>query len=200
MYYGVRVCAYSFSFDTWVMPLEQSPLAMVDADVEAAAHFDHWLRAHLDEENVRQDLWPEALHNARVIPAVEYIQVRTPIHVPVVCSYVAVPCTLSVTSLDLFCQLWCLTAFGLGLGKETGREAVCGRTSLNSKCLVFGRGQLCAGRHFVASYASSCVVYGSVSKSRQALSSSLIGVTILLPHHTIVSSVIITTSCIILLH
>lgn len=47
----------------------------VDADVEAAAHFDHWQRAQLDDLNVRQDLWPEALHNARVIPAVEYIQV-----------------------------------------------------------------------------------------------------------------------------
>ncbi len=47
----------------------------VDADVEAAAHFDHWQRAQLDDLNVRQDLWPEALRNARVIPAVEYIQV-----------------------------------------------------------------------------------------------------------------------------
>lgn len=45
------------------------------ADVEAAAHFDHWQRAQLDNLNVRQDLWPEALRNARVIPAVEYIQV-----------------------------------------------------------------------------------------------------------------------------
>ncbi|KAL3138617.1 hypothetical protein ABBQ32_006381 [Trebouxia sp. C0010 RCD-2024] len=43
-------------------------------NVEAAAHFDHWQRAHLDDENVRQDLWPQALRNARVIPAVEYIQ------------------------------------------------------------------------------------------------------------------------------
>jgi len=47
----------------------------VHADVEAAAHFDHWQRAQLDNLNVRQDLWPEALRNARVIPAVEYIQV-----------------------------------------------------------------------------------------------------------------------------
>lgn len=75
MYYGVRVYAYRFWFGTWVVPLEQSQLAMIDADVEAAAHFDHWQRAHLDDENVRQDLWPEALRNARVIPAVEYIQV-----------------------------------------------------------------------------------------------------------------------------
>lgn len=43
-------------------------------NVEAAAHFDHWQRAQLDDLNVRQDLWPEALRNARVIPAVEYIQ------------------------------------------------------------------------------------------------------------------------------
>lgn len=50
----------------------------VDADVEAAAHFDHWQRAQLDDLNVRQDLWPEALRNARVIPAVEYIQVSAP--------------------------------------------------------------------------------------------------------------------------
>lgn len=59
----------------WDVLLESGPLAMCDADVEAAAHFDHWQRAHLDDENVRQDLWPEALRNARVIPAVEYIQV-----------------------------------------------------------------------------------------------------------------------------
>ena len=44
-------------------------------DVEAAAHFDHWQRSGLDDLNIRQDLWPEALRNARVVPAVEYIQV-----------------------------------------------------------------------------------------------------------------------------
>ncbi len=55
--------------------LIHSPGCDVDADVEAAAHFDHWQRAQLDNLNVRQDLWPEALRNARVIPAVEYIQV-----------------------------------------------------------------------------------------------------------------------------
>ena len=46
------------------------------ADSEAAAHFDHWQRAGLDDLNKRQDLWPEALRNARVIPDVEYIQAR----------------------------------------------------------------------------------------------------------------------------
>ncbi len=55
--------------------LDHSQGCDVDADVEAAAHFDHWQRAQLDDLNVRQDLWPEALRNARVIPAVEYIQV-----------------------------------------------------------------------------------------------------------------------------
>lgn len=58
----------------WV-PSDQHLIAALVADVEAAAHFDHWQRAHLDDQNVRQDLWPEALRNARVIPAVEYIQV-----------------------------------------------------------------------------------------------------------------------------
>lgn len=57
--------------------------SLVSADVEAAAHFDHWQRAHLDDQNVRQDLWPEALRNARVIPAVEYIQVRKLAVIPI---------------------------------------------------------------------------------------------------------------------
>ena len=70
-----EVYAYRLCCGFWVVPLEQCPFAMVNADVEAAAHFDHWQRAHLGDENVRQDLWPEALRNARVIPAVEYIQV-----------------------------------------------------------------------------------------------------------------------------
>lgn len=59
----------------WVVAVKATSDCSAYADVEAAAHFDHWQRAHLDDENVRQDLWPEALRNARLIPAVEYIQV-----------------------------------------------------------------------------------------------------------------------------
>ena len=62
--YVVSVSAYGLWFGIWVVTLDLCPLDMVDADVEAAAHFDHWQRAHLDDENVRQDLWPEALRNA----------------------------------------------------------------------------------------------------------------------------------------
>ena len=42
---------------------------------EAAAHFDYWQRSGQDAQNVRQDYWPPLLRMARLIPAVEYIQV-----------------------------------------------------------------------------------------------------------------------------
>lgn len=42
---------------------------------EAAAHFDYWQRSGQDQQNVRQDYWPPLLRLARLIPAVEYIQV-----------------------------------------------------------------------------------------------------------------------------
>ena len=42
---------------------------------EAAAHFDYWQRSGQDRQNVRQDYWPPLLRMARLIPAVEYIQV-----------------------------------------------------------------------------------------------------------------------------
>ena len=42
---------------------------------EAAANFDFWQRSGADESNRRQDFWPPLLRLARVIPAVEYIQV-----------------------------------------------------------------------------------------------------------------------------
>ena len=42
---------------------------------EAAAHFDYWQRSGQDALNVRQDYWPPLLRLARLIPAVEYIQV-----------------------------------------------------------------------------------------------------------------------------
>ena len=45
------------------------------AGAEAAAHFDYWQRAGLDNLNRRQDLWPPSLRIARAIPAVEYVQV-----------------------------------------------------------------------------------------------------------------------------
>ena len=42
---------------------------------EAAAHFDYWQRSGQDNFNRRQDYWPPLLRLARLIPAVEYIQV-----------------------------------------------------------------------------------------------------------------------------
>ena len=42
---------------------------------EAAANFDYWQRSHRDDSNRRQDFWPPLLRLARMIPAVEYIQV-----------------------------------------------------------------------------------------------------------------------------
>lgn len=43
---------------------------------EAAAHFDYWQRSGQDNLNRRQDYWPPLLRLARLIPAVEYIQVQ----------------------------------------------------------------------------------------------------------------------------
>lgn len=43
--------------------------------VEAAAVFDHWQRSGEEDLNVRQDDWPPDLRAARMVPAVEYIQV-----------------------------------------------------------------------------------------------------------------------------
>lgn len=45
---------------------------------EAAAHFDYWQRSGQDALNRRQDYWPPLLRLARLIPAVEYIQVCHP--------------------------------------------------------------------------------------------------------------------------
>lgn len=42
---------------------------------EAAANFDYWQRSGRDDTNRRQDFWPPLLRLARMIPAVEYIQV-----------------------------------------------------------------------------------------------------------------------------
>jgi len=42
---------------------------------ETAAHFDYWQRSGQDSLNRRQDYWPPLLRLARLIPAVEYIQV-----------------------------------------------------------------------------------------------------------------------------
>lgn len=44
-------------------------------DVDMLAHFDEWQRANLDDEYEAQDQWPLELRRARVIPAVDYIQV-----------------------------------------------------------------------------------------------------------------------------
>ena len=42
---------------------------------ETAAHFDYWQRSGQEDQNRRQDYWPPLLRLARLIPAVEYIQV-----------------------------------------------------------------------------------------------------------------------------
>lgn len=44
-------------------------------DVDMLAHFDEWQRAGLDDEYEVQDQWPVELRRARVIPAVDYVQV-----------------------------------------------------------------------------------------------------------------------------
>ncbi|XP_042034274.1 glutamyl-tRNA(Gln) amidotransferase subunit A-like isoform X3 [Salvia splendens] len=44
-------------------------------DVDMLAHFDEWQRAGLDDEFEAQDQWPVELRRARVVPAVDYVQV-----------------------------------------------------------------------------------------------------------------------------
>lgn len=44
-------------------------------DVDMLAHFDEWQRLGLDDEYEAQDQWPTELRRARLIPAVDYVQV-----------------------------------------------------------------------------------------------------------------------------
>ena len=48
----------------------------VTMDVETLAHFDHWQRARQDAKYEDQTAWPVELRRARLISAVDYIQVR----------------------------------------------------------------------------------------------------------------------------
>lgn len=44
-------------------------------DVDMLAHFDEWQRSGQDNEYEAQEQWPTELRRARIIPAVDYIQV-----------------------------------------------------------------------------------------------------------------------------
>lgn len=44
-------------------------------DVDMLAHFDEWQRSGLDDVFEAQDQWPSELRRARVITAVDYMQV-----------------------------------------------------------------------------------------------------------------------------
>lgn len=44
-------------------------------DVDMLSHFDEWQRSNKDDEYEAQDQWPLELRRARVIPAVDYVQV-----------------------------------------------------------------------------------------------------------------------------
>jgi hypothetical protein len=44
-------------------------------DVDMLAHFDQWQRSGEDNLYEAQDQWPTELHRARLVPAVDYIQV-----------------------------------------------------------------------------------------------------------------------------
>lgn len=45
-------------------------------NVDMLAHFDEWQRSKQDEDYEAQDQWPAELCRARVVPAVDYVQVR----------------------------------------------------------------------------------------------------------------------------
>lgn len=44
-------------------------------DVDMLAHFDKWQRSGQDDDYEAQDQWPLELRRARVVPAVDYVQV-----------------------------------------------------------------------------------------------------------------------------
>ena len=44
-------------------------------DTDMLAHFDNWQREGHDDDYEAQDQWPVELRRARLIPAVDYIQV-----------------------------------------------------------------------------------------------------------------------------
>lgn len=44
-------------------------------DVDMLAHFDEWQRSRQDDDYEAQDQWPVELRRARLIPAVDYVQV-----------------------------------------------------------------------------------------------------------------------------
>jgi hypothetical protein len=44
-------------------------------DVDMLAHFDNWQREGNDDDYEAQDQWPVELRRARLIPAVDYVQV-----------------------------------------------------------------------------------------------------------------------------
>lgn len=46
-------------------------------DVDMLAHFDNWQRSGKDAEYEAQEQWPTELGRARLIPAVDYVQVCT---------------------------------------------------------------------------------------------------------------------------
>lgn len=67
---GVKVKPFELNYTA---PANDIILAIMAS--EAAANFDYWQRSHRDDTNRRQDFWPPLLRLARMIPAVEYIQV-----------------------------------------------------------------------------------------------------------------------------
>lgn len=68
---GVTLKPFNLSYG-----VQTEDIIMTIMIAEAAAHFDYWQRSGQDAQNRRQDYWPPLLRLARLIPAVEYIQVR----------------------------------------------------------------------------------------------------------------------------
>ena len=92
---GVKVIPFELNYTT---PANDIILAVMAS--EAAANFDYWQRSHRDDTNRRQDFWPPLLRLARMIPAVEYIQV----------SCVAVYCVLHMYITLHAAEMVCFTA------------------------------------------------------------------------------------------
>lgn len=69
---GVNMVPFNLNY---AVPSAQSIINFT-VDVGMLSHFDHWQRSGEDDYYEAQDQWPVEIRRARLIPAVDYVQVR----------------------------------------------------------------------------------------------------------------------------
>lgn len=73
---GVRMLPFGFNYSI----TSAQDILNTTMVVETLAHFDHWQRAGWEDQMRAQDQWPLELRRARLIPAVDYVQVYIFLH------------------------------------------------------------------------------------------------------------------------